>query len=133
MMGRFKTLGAVLLVAFGIHLLYVASFALQVYYDKDLGVALARATTITVALTVVRLWQIRDRTKPLYEPWRCVEKKPERRVIVLLVVALIAVSGVAIHFVSQRPVNPFDKFDTAPDVLPGDFFDHCGPGYYKPC
>ena len=95
---RLETYGFVLLVAFGINLILVLASALAAY-DETLGVNLHRAVLITIAIVIVRLWQQRDQTVPLFgEPrWQWLEGKPDRKIAILLLVVLIAVSGIATH------------------------------------
>ncbi|MGH9325735.1 MAG: hypothetical protein ACRD2B_03470 [Terriglobia bacterium] len=95
-----KTIGLVLLVAFVINLLLVAAAPLA-NYDRELGDSFHRAVLIILAYLIVRLWQVRDYTKPLWAErrwkWQWLEGKPERKLILLLLVALFSVSGVATY------------------------------------
>lgn len=97
---RLKTFGLVLLLTYGINLILVLASAL-VAYDETLGVNFHRAVLITIAIVIVRLWQQRDQTAPLFGEhrwrWQWLEGKPDRKMTMLLLVALIAVSGIATH------------------------------------
>lgn len=65
-----KTLGLVLLVAFGINLLFVGAAALA-DYNRMLGQSVSRTVLFGIAYVIVRLWQQRDRNAPpLWEPQR---------------------------------------------------------------
>jgi hypothetical protein len=114
-----KTSGLVLLVAFGINLLFAGALAL-VDYDRLLGQNLWRGILFTIAYVIVRLWQQRDQTVPLFgEPrwrWQWLEGKPDRKLAMLFLVALIAVSGLAAYLAlhQQQRTPSWDSLSLTP-------------------
>jgi membrane protease YdiL (CAAX protease family) len=92
-----KTLGLVLLVAYGINFLFVGAIVLA-DYDRLFGTSVWRAVLLGVAFVIVRLWLQRDHAAPpLWEQPQWLEGKPDRKLAMRLLVALIAVSGFTIY------------------------------------
>lgn len=122
-----KTLVAMMLLASGINALLLVPYVLA-EYDLNLAKSFHRAVLLTVSCAIILLWQYRDRSAPLWsqprQPWNWnwikgasdwIKGASDFKLIILLVVSLIGVSGIALHYRQQAlAVDQWTDVDQRP-------------------
>lgn len=83
------------------------------FLDRYVSGAMAFVISVVILLFVLRImWSVYVRPTVAYRQW--LEGKPERKVIVLLAAALIAVSCVAAHLALRQQPGEWDVIDVTP-------------------